>query len=161
MKSKLRKLLGTIILSMLAVSTVFAQPPTPPAQNGNPQTPPMHQPPRHEQRQRRDIYGIRGLAVINLTEEQRNEMNKIAYDYDTKIREADYRKRGVDYKFEYERQKTDIDLNVIKDLINQRKDIEKEIDYLRIEREVSILKVLTPEQREQLNYINYNNRQHR
>ena len=59
---------------------------------------------------------------------------------------------GVDYKFEHERQKADIDLNVIKDLINQRKDIEKEIDYLRIEREVSIFNVLTPEQKEQLSY---------
>ncbi|WP_432633533.1 Spy/CpxP family protein refolding chaperone [Brachyspira sp.] len=141
-----KKILTTIILSMLAVSSVFAQPPVPPAQNG-------YQPaPRHERRQDRHVRGVRGLEWINLTEEQRNEINKLDYDYETKIREVEYRKRGVDYKFEYEREKADIDLATIKDLINQRKDIEKEIDYLRIEKEVSILNVLTPEQKEQLNY---------
>lgn len=141
-----RKFLTTIILSMLAVSSVFAQPPVPPAQNGN-------QPaPRYERRHNRHVRGIRGLEWINLTEEQITEINEIDYDYETKIREAEYRKRGVDYKFEYERERIDINLNVVKDLINQRKDIEKEIDYLRIEKEVSILNVLTPEQKEQLSY---------
>ena len=146
------KLLSTIILSMLVVSSVFAQPPVPPSQNGNP---PTAQAPRYERRHHRHIHGIRGLEWINLTEEQINEINKIDYDYETKIREAEYRKRGVDYKFEYEREKADINLKTIKDLINQRKDIEKEIDYLRIEREVSIFNVLTAEQREQINRIRY------
>lgn len=142
----IRKFLTTIILSMLAVSSVFAQPPVPPAGNG-------YQPaPRYERRHNRHVRGIKGLEWINLTEEQIIEINKIDYDYETKIREAEYRKRGVDYKFEYERERIDINLNVIKDLINQRKDIEKEIDYLRIEKEVSILNVLTPEQKEQLSY---------
>lgn len=142
----IRKFLTTIILSMLAVSSVFAQPPVPPAGNG-------YQPaPRYERRHNRHVRGIRGLEWINLTEEQITEINKIDYDYETKIREAEYRKRGVDYKFEYERERIDINLNVVKDLINQRKDIEKEIDYLRIEKEVSILNVLTPEQKEQLSY---------
>ena len=80
---------------------------------------------------------------------------KIDYDYEIRIREAEYRKEGVDYKFRYEREKIDLNLNTIKDLINQKKDIEKEIDYLRIEKEVTILKVLTPEQREQLSRIRY------
>ena len=147
-----KKFLTTIILSMLIVSSVFAQPPVPPSQNGNP---PTAQAPRYERRHHRHIHGIRGLEWINLTEEQINEINKIDYYYETKIREAEYRKRGVDYKFEYEREKADINLKTIKDLINQRKDIEKEIDYLRIEREFSILDVLTPEQKEQLSYRRY------
>lgn len=142
----IRKFLTTIILSMLTVSSVFAQPPVPPVGNG-------YQPaPRYERRHNRHVRGIKGLEWINLTEEQIAEINKIDYDYETKIREAEYRKRGVDYKFEYERERIDINLNVVKDLINQRKDIEKEIDYLRIEKEVSILNVLTPEQKEQLSY---------
>ena len=82
----IRKFLTTIILSVLAVSSVFAQPPVPPAQNG-------YQPaPRHERRQDRHVRGVRGLEWINLTEEQRNEINKLDYDYETKIREAEYRK---------------------------------------------------------------------
>ena len=149
MKSKLKKLLAAIILSILAVSSVFAQPPVPPSQNGNPPAP------RYERRYNRHVRGIKGLEWINLTEEQINEINKIDYDYETKIREAEYRKSVVDYKFRYEREKADIDLNAIKDLINQKKDIEKEIDYLRIEKEVSILDVLTPEQKEQLSYRRY------
>ena len=147
-----KKFLTTIILSMLVVSSVFAQPPTPPSENGYAPMPPTH---RHRKMPRGDIYGLCRMAGINLTEEQINEINKIDYDYETKIREAEYRKRGVDYKFEYEREKADINLKTIKDLINQRKDIEKEIDYLRIEREVSILNVLTPEQKEQLSYRRY------
>ncbi len=147
-----KKFLTTIILSMLVVSSVFAQPPTPQTENGYAPMPPTH---RHRKMPRGDIYGLCRMAGINLTEEQINEINKIDYDYETKIREAEYRKRGVDYKFEYEREKADINLKTIKDLINQRKDIEKEIDYLRIEREVSILNVLTPEQKEQLSYRRY------
>lgn len=148
----IRKLLSAIILSMLAVSSVFAQPPVPPAESVNPPVPPA---PRYERSHHRHVRGIKGLEWVNLTEEQINEINKIDYDYETKIREAEYRKSVVDYKFRYEREKIDIDLNLIKDLINQKKDIEKEIDYLRIEKEVSILNVLTPEQKEQLSYRRY------
>ena len=104
---------------------------------------------------RGDIYGLCRMAGINLSEQQINDINKTNYDYENKIREAEYRKRGIDYKFEFEREKADIDLKTIKDLINQRKDIEKEIDYLRIEKEVSIFNVLTAEQREQINRIRY------
>ena len=147
-----KKFLTTIILSMLVVSSVFAQPPTPPSENGYAPMPPTH---RHRKMPRGDIYGLCRMAGINLSEQQINEINKIDYDYETKIREAEYRKSVVDYKFRYEREKTDTDLNAIKDLINQKKDIEKEIDYLRIEKEVSIFNVLTAEQREQINRIRY------
>lgn len=141
------KLLSTIILSMLVVSSVFAQ-----AENGYAPMPPTH---RHRKMPRGDIYGLCRMAGINLSEQQINDINKTNYDYENKIREAEYRKKGVDYKFEFEREKADIDLKTIKDLINQRKDIEKEIDYLRIEKEVSIFNVLTAEQREQINRIRY------
>ena len=144
-----RFLTTTIILSMLVASSVFAQPPVPPAQNGNPPAP------RYEQRYNRHIRGIKGLEWVNLSEEQINEINKIDYDYETKIREAEYRKSAVDYKFRYEREKSDIDLKLIKDLITQKKDIEKEIDYLRIEKEVSIFNVLTAEQKEQIKRTRY------
>lgn len=146
------KLLAIIILSMFAVSTVFAQP-TPPAGNGSTPMPiaPIYGHGRHH----RHIHGVKGLEWINLSEQQIEEINKINYDYETRIREAEYRKEGVNYKFKFEREKIDINLNTIKDLINQKKDIEKEIDYLRIEKEVEIIKVLTPEQREQLNRMRY------
>lgn len=147
-----KKFLTTIILSMSAVSSVFAQPPTPPSENGYAPMPPTH---RHRKMPRGDIYGLCRMAGINLSEQQINDINKTNYDYESKIREAEYRKRGIDYKFEFEREKADIDLKTIKDLINQRKDIEKEIDYLRIEKEVSIFNVLTAEQREQINRIRY------
>ena len=146
------KLLSTIILSMLVVSSVFAQPPTPPSENGYAPMPPPH---RHRKMPRGDIYGLCRMAGIYLSEQQINDINETNYDYENKIREAEYRKRGIDYKFEFEREKADIDLKTIKDLINQRKDIEKEIDYLRIEKEVSIFNVLTAEQREQINRIRY------
>ena len=142
-----KKFLTTIILSMLVVSSVFAQTPTPPSENGYA--------PMLPRKMLGDIYGLCRMAGINLSEQQINDINKTKYDYESKIREAKYRKMEIDYKFELEREKADIDLKTIKDLINQRKDIEKEIDYLRIEREVSIFNVLTAEQREQINRIRY------
>ena len=99
------KLLSTIILSMLVVSSVFAQPPTPQAENSYAPMPPTH---RHRKMPRGDIYGLCRMAGINLSEQQINDINKTNYDYESKIREAEYRKRGIDYKFEFEREKADI-----------------------------------------------------
>lgn len=145
------KLLAAAVISVFTVSIAFAQPPAPPMPRNN----------EGERKERiwhwQDI--MHRMGGLNLSEQQLNDINKLSYDYESKIREAEYRKRGVDYKFEFERRKADIDLNLIKDLIGQRKDIEKELDYLRIEKDVSILKILTPEQRERLNSANNINNQ--
>ena len=64
-----KKFLTTIILSMLVVSNVFAQPPTPQAENGYAPMPPTH---RHRKMPRGDIYGLCRMAGINLSEQQIN-----------------------------------------------------------------------------------------
>lgn len=143
MKTKI--LLSTFIIALMS-SIAFSQvPPPPPTPRGNT---PM---PRHMAGPRGDIYRICRNAGIYLTDEQLDEMGKIAYEYELKINDLEYQKRSIDYRFKTEREKIDIDLALIKDLISQRKDLEKEIDYLRIEKDVTILDVLTDEQLDQLN----------
>ena len=70
-----KKFLTTIILSMLVVSSVFAQPPTPPSENGYAPMPPTH---RHRKMPRGDIYGLCRMAGINLSEQQINLKSLIA-----------------------------------------------------------------------------------
>ena len=152
-----------ILLSILAIalisSVAFAQPPAPdpanesryryePAPRDREPVPPA---PRHRPGPKGDIYRMCRNAGIYLIDEQIDEMSKIAYEYELKINDLEYQKRNIDYKFKIEREKIDIDLNLIKDLISQKKDLEKEIDYLRIEKDVTILDVLTDEQLAQLN----------
>ncbi|MBW5390322.1 Spy/CpxP family protein refolding chaperone [Brachyspira hampsonii] len=98
-----------------------------------------------------DIYRMCRNAGIYLSDEQLDQISSINYEYELKINDLEYQKRNIDYKFKIEREKIDIDLNLIKDLISQKKDLEKEIDYLRIEKDVTMLDVLTDEQLEQLN----------
>ena len=142
MKSKL--LLSTLILTLVS-ALAFAQPPAP---RGGEVPPPA---PRHMAGHRGDIYRMCRNAGIYLTDAQLEEMGQISYEYELKINDLEYQKRSIDYKFKLEREKIDLDLNLIKDLISQRKDLEKEIDYLRIEKDVTVLDVLTEEQLNQLN----------
>lgn len=100
---------------------------------------------------RGDIYRICINAGIYLTDAQLKEMRQISYEYELKINDLEYQRRSIEYKFKFEKEKIDLDLNLMKDLISQRKDLEKEIDYLRIEKDVSVLDVLTEEQMQQLN----------
>ena len=146
MKSKL--LLSTLILT-LASALAFSQPPAP--RGDVPPAPRERAMPRHMAGPRGDIYRICRNAGIYLTDAQLEEIGKISYEYELKINDLEYQKRSIDYKFKIEREKIDIDLNLIKDLISQRKDLEKEIDYLRIEKDVAVLDVLTDEQLTQLN----------
>ena len=161
MKTKI--LLTTLIITLMS-SMVFAQvpPPDPAGDRGRYEAAPREREPRvretrvRETRPRAggpkgDIYRMCRNAGIYLSDEQLNEMSSIAYEYELKINDLEYQKRNIDYKFKIEREKIDIDLNVIKDLISQKKDLEKEIDYLRIEKDVSMLDVLTDEQLQQLN----------
>ena len=71
-----KKFLTTIILSMLVVSSVFAQPPTPPSENGYAPMPPPH---RHRKMPRGDIYGLCRMAGIYLSEQQINDINETNY----------------------------------------------------------------------------------
>lgn len=142
MKSKL--LLSTLILTLVS-ALAFAQPPAPRGGEVPPHAP------RHMAGPRGDIYRMCRNAGIYLTDAQLEEMGQISYEYELKINDLEYQKRSIDYKFKLEREKIDLDLNLIKDLISQRKDLEKEIDYLRIEKDVTVLDVLTEEQLNQLN----------
>ena len=166
MKTKI--LLSLFIITLIS-SIAFAQPPAPDPANEPryryeavprdrelvPPTPRDREPvppaPRHRAGARGDIYRMCRNAGVYLTDQQIDEMSKITYEYELKINDLEYQKRTIDYKFKLEREKIDIDLNLIKDLINQKKDLEKEIDYLRIEKDVTILDVLTDEQLAQLN----------
>ena len=159
MKTKI--LLSTLIITLIS-SMAFAQtPPPPPAESrGTPrgyyeaaprEREPVPPAPRGRHAARGDVYRMCRNAGVYLSDEQIDEMSKIAYEYELKINDLEYQKRSIDYKFKMEREKIDIDLNLIKDLINQKKDLEKEIDYLRIEKDVTILDVLTDEQLQQLN----------
>lgn len=147
MKTKI--LLTTLIITLMS-SMVFAQvPPPDPAAGDRRRYEPAPRP--RSGGPKGDIYRMCRNAGIYLSDEQLNEMSSIAYEYELKINDLEYQKRNIDYKFKIEREKIDIDLNLIKDLINQKKDLEKEIDYLRIEKDVSMLDVLTDEQLQQLN----------
>ena len=154
MKTKI--LLSLFIISLIS-SIAFAQPPAPdPANEPRYRYEPVprgREPaaPRHRVGPKGDIYRMCRNAGIYLTDEQIDEMGRIFYEYELKISDLEYQKRTIDYKFKLEREKIDIDLNLIKDLINQKKDLEKEIDYLRIEKDVAVLDVLTDEQLAQLN----------
>lgn len=149
MKTKI--LLTTLIITLIS-SMAFAQtPPPPPPTPGYDVGPRERAPmPRHRG-PKGDIYRMCQNAGIYLSDEQINQMSSIDYEYELKINDLEYQKRNIDYKFKLEREKIDIDLNLIKDLINQKKDLEKEIDYLRIEKDVAVLDVLTDEQLAQLN----------
>lgn len=147
---KMKLLLTTLIASLLVSSAVFAQVPPPPPDPAY-DVPPRAREPRHRPGPKGDLYRMCRNAGVYLSEEQLTEMSTIDYEYELKINELEYQKRNIDYKFKIEREKIDIDLNLLKDLINQKKDLEKEIDYLRIEKYVSILGVLTDEQLQQLN----------
>lgn len=91
------------------------------------------------------------VADISFTDEQTEKMNKIDYEYELKINKLVYEKRSINYKLQTERKKIDADLKIIKDLISQKKDLEKEIDYLKVEKDFSMLDVLTEEQLTKLN----------
>lgn len=151
------KILLISFIMVLMSSIVFAQvpPPDPAGERGRYEAAPR-EPRLREARPRAagpkgDIYRMCRNAGIYLSDEQLDEMGSIAYEYELKINDLEYQKRNIDYKFKMEREKIDIDLNLIKDLINQKKDLEKEIDYLRIEKDVTMLDVLTDEQLQQLN----------
>ncbi len=156
MKTKL--LLSLFIITLIS-SMAFAQVPLPPPEAANGgryryEPAPREReplPPRHRGGPRGDIYRMCRNAGIYLTDEQIDEISRISYEYELKINDLEYQKRTIDYKFRMEREKIDIDLNLIKDLINQKKDLEKDIDYLRVEKDVSMLDVLTDEQLQQLN----------
>lgn len=158
MKTKI--LLSTLIITLIS-SAAFAQtPPPPPEPRDTPrgysepaprEREPIPPAPRGRHAARVDMYRMCRNAGIYLTDQQIDEMSKIFYEYELKINDLEYQKRSIDYKFKLEREKIDIDLNLIKDLINQKKDLEKEIDYLRIEKDVAVLDVLTDEQLSQLN----------
>ncbi|MEI0510405.1 Spy/CpxP family protein refolding chaperone [Brachyspira intermedia] len=156
MKTKI--LLSLFIISLIS-SIAFAKPPVAdPAKEPRYRyeaaprdREPVPPSPRHRPGARGDIYRMCRNAGIYLTDQQIDEMSKIFYEYELKINDLEYQKRNIDYKFKLEREKIDIDLNLIKDLINQKKDLEKEIDYLRIEKDVAVLDVLTDEQLAQLN----------
>jgi len=151
--------------TLLIAANVFAQvppasnPPAPqqPAAGYAPAPLPHHPAPHHHRHHHHghlhgNLYERCRAAGIILSDRQVQDINSINYDYEGRIMELEYQKRSIDYKFEYEKAKLDLNLNVIKDLINQRKDKEKEIDYLRIEKDVSLLNVLTAEQKNILNY---------
>ena len=144
---RMKLLLTTFVASLLISTAVFAQVPPPP----EPGYEPAPRGPRHRPGAGGDLYRMCRNAGVYLSDEQLNEMSSIDYEYELKINELEYQKRNIDYKFKIEREKIDIDLNLIKDLINQKKDLEKDIDYLRVEKDVSILGVLTDEQLQQLN----------
>ena len=97
-----------------------------------------------------NIYEICRYAGIELNNDQIDKMNSIIYEYDTKINDFEYKKRNVDYKIRLEKGKIDLDLNTIKNLINEKKDIEKDIDYLKIEKLISIYDIFTKEQSDTL-----------
>ncbi|MEI0516980.1 hypothetical protein [Brachyspira murdochii] len=157
MKTKI--LLTTLIITLMS-SMVFAQvpPPDPSAGAGDRrryEAAPREREPRVREARPRapkgDIYRMSRNAGIYLSDEQINQISSINYEYELKINDLEYQKRNIDYKLKMEREKIDIDLNLVKDLINQKKDLEKEIDYLRVEKDVSMLDVLTDEQLQQLN----------
>ncbi|ASJ20217.1 Spy/CpxP family protein refolding chaperone [Brachyspira hampsonii] len=155
MKTKI--LLSLFIITLIS-SMAFAQPPAPDPAAGDRR---RYEPVPRDRREpaprpraggpKGDIYRMCRNAGVYLTDEQIDEISRIFYEYELKISDLEYQKRNIDYKFKLEREKVDIDLNIIKDLINQKKDLEKEIDYLRVEKDVAVLDVLTDEQLAQLN----------
>lgn len=147
------KLLLAIFIISLTSSISFAQMLPPPIcdHRNDRYHYPRHRFEKYRALPKEDIYMICKVADISFTGEQTEKMNKIDYEYELKINKLIYEKRSINYKLQTERKKIDADLKIIKDLISQKKDLEKEIDYLKVEKDFSMLDVLTEEQLTKLN----------
>ena len=129
------------IFTMLFLS-VYGQPPTPPHQHGK--------------KPHKDILGPDPMhffrkAGITLSSEQTNQIYDIAIkfvDEDKPIREEIEK---IDYNMKTELMKDNPDRNILRDLINRKKEIEAERDCLIIVRDLDIIGILTPEQKIRLN----------
>ncbi len=90
-------------------------------------------------------------AGITLSSEQTNQIYDIAIkflDEDKPIREEIEK---IDYNMKTELMKDNPDRNILRDLINRKKEIEAERDCLIIFRDLDIIGILTPEQKIRLN----------
>lgn len=117
------------------------------------QPPPPHQ---HGKKPHKDILGPDPMhffrkAGITLSSEQTNQIYDIAIkfvDEDKPIREEIEK---IDYNMKTELMKDNPDRNILRDLINRKKEIEAERDCLIIFRDLDIIGILTPEQKIRLN----------
>ncbi len=86
-------------------------------------------------------------ANINLTEEQVNKVYDIAIKFSSKEEPIRLEIQKLDYNLRMEIMQDNPRKEVIKNLILEKKEKEANIDFLKIERDLDIINILTEEQK--------------
>ena len=87
------------------------------------------------------------MANINLTEEQVNKVYDIAFEFSLKEEPFMLEIRKLDYNIRKEIMKDSPDKDLIKKLILDRAEKQGNIDFLKMERDLYIMDILTEEQK--------------
>lgn len=87
---------------------------------------------------------------VQLTDKQVNKIYDIALKYLSEEEPFRAEIEKIDFNIRSEIIKSNPDKNLLKKLVFQKKEVEASIDYIHIERDLSILDVLTSEQRSML-----------
>lgn len=129
------------IFSMLFLS-VYGQPP-PPMPDKRPQ--------KHDNKLGPDHFQFFRKAGIVLTSEQTNRIYQIVTEFITNEQPIREKIEEIDYEIKTELMKDSPNRDILRDLIERKKEIEVEKDCLIIFRDLDIIAVLTPEQKVRLN----------
>jgi|GEM_PF-1883378 len=99
---------------------------------------------------------LRAFENLDLTEEQRNQIEDLNYDFRMKAIELNSQKRQNNLAISKLLKDSKIDENEILKLNEKNNSIINELSKMRIEKRIKTHKILTPEQREQIgNYPRY------
>lgn len=93
---------------------------------------------------------LRSFEKLDLTEEQRNQIEDLNYDFRMKAIELNSKKRQNNLAISKLLKESTINENEILKLNGQNNSINTELSKMRIEKRIKTHKILTPEQREQL-----------
>lgn len=141
MKKSIYAALSLLILSF----GLMAQPPQPPPERGR-----CDMMDRGHARLGGDSFKLFRRAGIILSDEQVNRIYNISLKFVSDMQPIEIEMRKIDYEIRLELMKDNPDRSKIKDLIYKKKNQEALRDYLRIERDLNIIEVLTSEQKSQL-----------
>lgn len=92
---------------------------------------------------------LRSFEKLDLTEEQRNQIEDLNYDFRMKAIELNSKKRQNNLAISKLLKESTINENEIFKLNGQNNSINTELSKMRIEKRIKTHKILTPEQREQ------------
>ena len=141
--TKKRFYIFTVLTIFLATFlSVYGQPPHPPHQHGKKP---------HKDKLGPDPFQFFRKAGITLSSEQTNQIYEIAIKSVNEEQPMKEEIEKIDYNMKTELMKDNPDRNILRDLINRKKEIEAKRDCLIIFRDLDIIGILTPEQKVLLN----------